>query len=541
MRSHRFPSISLAFTCAACLLLAGCEPEGGPGPLDLLILGGTVIDGTGAPSVEADVAVRGNRVVFVGDVAGREARDTLHAADLVVAPGFIDVHNHSDMAIAEYENRLNEGFIRQGVTLIVGSPDGAWSPNEVRQLMDAYEANGVGTSYAFYVGHNGVRREVMGSDYRRPATPEEVDAMRELVRQGMDMGFLGLSTGLMYEPGMFSTTEEVVALAREVAPYGGIYDSHDRDPVHDFLASTAEVIEIGERAGVPARVAHFKTVGLANEGLNPEAIRLIEEARARGLDVVSDQYPYDGAATATLDQIVVVPPEWREDPDFDLRPALRDPEAREALRRTSEEGIDGGFAWIRAVGYGSMRVTSSPGEPGLVGRYLPRLARERGLAEFDLVSELIVGSEEPVGITLGAIREEDVRELMAQPWNMIASDGAWSDGNTPVGHPRSTGTFPRVLGHYVRDEGVLSLEEAIHKMTGLPAGWHGWEDRGTLVPGAVADVVVFDPRTVRDRSTWTEPHLYAEGIVHVLVNGVFVLRDAEMTGEAPGTFVSLAR
>jgi N-acyl-D-amino-acid deacylase len=286
MRGPKFRRWTVALAMGA--LFGGCD---GTPPPDLLILGGTVVDGTGEPGRRADVALRGDRIVFVGRAGSMEAADTILADGLIVAPGFIDVHNHSDRALVDPDRRLNEGFIRQGVTLIVGSPDGASSPGQVRGMIEAFRSHGVGTSYAFYAGHNGIRREVMGQDYRRAASAEEIEAMRALVREGMEMGFLGLSTGLMYEPGMFSTTDEVVALAEEVASYGGIYDSHDRNPVHDFLASTAEVIEIGERAGVPPRVAHFKTVGLQNRGLNRPAIELVQEARDRGIDAVSDQYP----------------------------------------------------------------------------------------------------------------------------------------------------------------------------------------------------------------------------------------------------------
>ncbi len=274
--------------------------------------------------------------------------------------------------------------------------------------------------------------------------------------------------------------------------------------------------------------------GLHNEGKITEIISIVEEARANGREVVSDQYPYDGAATSTLANIIVFRNVSRGDPRPDVKAALRNRSTRARLKETSENGIEGGFAWLKATGYSSMRITSSTDYPELVGRYLSEIAQQRGVDPFDLVSELIIGADAPVGITLGAIKEHDVRLLMVQPWNMIASDGAYSDGETPRGHPRSTGTFPRVLGRYVREWNVLTLEQAVHKMTALPAKTIGLNDRGRLAEGAAADVTVFDPATVIDRSTWEEPQLFSVGIEHVIVNGVSVLRDGEMTGEAPG-------
>ena len=450
--------------------------------------------------------------------------------------------------------RFNEGVVRQGVTTVFGGPDGGFAPARIGALAEAYRTQGVGTNVAFYVGHNGIRREVMGDDQRRAPNGRELERMRTLVREGMEMGAFGLSTGLMYEPGMFADTEEVIALALEAAAYGGVYDSHVRDPVHDLVGSDREVVEIAVSARLPGKIAHLKAVGLHNEGAIEEVIGLVESARSQGIRIVSDQYPYDGAATATLGRIIVVPPELdgleafrdmqrrgrTEEGMAELRTALTDPESRARLREASENGVDGGFAWLKATGYTSMRITSSADHPDLVGAYLSEFAATRGQDPFDAVADLILGASRPVNITLGAIKEDDVRRLMIQPWNMIASDGGYADGSdAPTGHPRGTGTFPRLLGHYVRDEGVLALEEAVRKITTLPADFHGISDRGRIAPGARADISVFDPRAIIDRSDWDHPQRFAEGVIHVLVNGVPVLRDGEMTGEAPGVVVRL--
>ena len=545
---YRASLLLVALVCGACV-------RGGE-MADLMIVGGIVVDGSGDPPRAGTVVIAGNSIVTVGGAAadggGAQAFDTIDASGLVVAPGFIDVHNHTPPAIALPGNHLNEGFIRQGVTTVFGGPDGAFAPTNIRRFSELYAAQGIGTNVAFYVGHNGIRNEVLGEDQQRAPTAEELETMRALVREGMELGAFGLSTGLMYEPGMFSETAEVIALAMEAAEYGGVYDSHVRNPVHDFVGSDREVVEIAETAGLPGKIGHLKAVGLHNEGVIADIVELVEDARKRGVVIVSDQYPYDGAATASLTGIVVAPPDLEGLDAFrqmqrqgrtaeamtQLKAALADPASRARLKEASENGVDGGFAWLRATGYTSMRITSSVDYPELVGVYLSEIAEQRGQDPFDAVAEMIVGSTEPVNLTLGAIKEHDVRRLMMQPWNMIASDGGFADGSdAPGGHPRSAGTFPRLLGHYARDEGVLSLSEAVRKITSLPADFHGIDDRGRLAAGMRADIAIFDPATIIDRSDWDHPQRFSEGVVHVLVNGVAVLRDGEMTGEAPGEVV----
>jgi N-acyl-D-aspartate/D-glutamate deacylase len=521
--------------CLAFLLLATCGCHS-PERYDVVVRGGTVVDGTGAPGIEADVGILDGKIAAVGDLSNADAAEDIDAGGLVVSPGFIDVHSHTAEAISDPEKRINEGVVRMGVTTVVGGPDGSLAPAQIRKLVAFYEKQGIGTNVAFYVGHNGIRREVMKDSQRREPTPEELEAMKALVREGMELGAVGLSTGLMYEPGIFSETDEVVSLAKEVTPFRGIFDSHVRNPGHDLLGSDREVIEIARQAGIPGRIAHEKAVGLENEGLIAEVIALIEEARAEGLDITTDQYPYDGAATAGLEEIVVVPEDMKGQ-GFDLTAALANPSKRARLLTSSEEGIDGGFAWIKATGYSHMRVTSAPQSPDLVGRYLSELAEERNLTGFDLVASLLLESEGPISITLGAIAEEDVQRLLVKPWNMVASDGGYASPGGERGRPRSVGTFPRVLGHYVRERKLLTLEEAVRKMTWLPAASVGLSDRGRLAEGMAADVTVFDAETITDRATWDEPHLIAEGVRDVFVNGVAVLKGGALTGKSPGRFL----
>jgi N-acyl-D-aspartate/D-glutamate deacylase/CubicO group peptidase (beta-lactamase class C family) len=501
----------------------------------LAIRGGALIDGTGGRRTMADIEIIGDRITRVGTIDQSLADIEIDATGMVVAPGFIDVHNHSERDIAQPDRRLNEGFVRQGVTTIVGGADGSLEPNEIRSLIAAYQTNGVGTNVALYVGHGAIRGRVLLDNPRRAANDAELAEMKSLVDEGMRMGAVGLSTGLMYPPGMYASTDEVVAMTRMVAPYGGIYDSHVRNPVHELLESNREVVEICRRAGVAGKMGHLKAVGLHNEGVIRDVIKLVEESRRSGLTVVSDQYPYDGAQTSTLKDIVVIPPELLGG-DFRLKAALADRSKRALLRHASENGLEDGFAWLKATGYSSMRVVRSTEFPELVGKYLSELADEGDFEPFDLVAEILMDAKKPILITLGAIKEADVRQLLVQPWNMIASDGMYVDSTVrgSLGHPRSTGTFPRVLGHYVRDLNLLSLEEAIRKMTSLPANFLNLNGRGRIQEGFAADIVVFNPDTICDTSTWMTPNSLSVGIRDLLVNGVPVLRGGELTGDASG-------
>ena len=521
---------------------------------DFLIQNGTIIDGLGNPAFKGDLLILNGKMELVKAGEKVNAVNVIDATGLFIAPGFIDIHNHSDWSINDSINRLNETYVQQGVTTIVGGPDGYHSPSTILELITAYKKNGIGTNVAFYVGHNGIRREVMKEDQQRAPTQTELEEMKALVREGMKMGAVGLSTGLMYEPGTYSNTEEVIALAKEVAPYNGIYDSHVRNPVHAFVKSHREVIEIATNANITGKLGHLKAVGLHNEGAISEIIDMVEKSRAAGNDIVSDQYPYDGAQTANLEEIIVIPSDMKEAIVIDslysngkldealnlLKLTLADNLKRSQIKETSENGENGGFAWLNATGYTSMRITNSMDYPELVGKYLSEIAEEKNMSGFDLVCELIINSKESTSITLGGINENDVQTLLIQPWNMIVSDGGYVKHSTETGgHPRSTGTFPRVLGHYVRDLKLLTLEEAIRKMTSLPADVIGFKNRGRIQNGLPADIVIFNPETISDNSTFEQPNLYASGVIYVFVNGIPILQNEEITGHAPGKYLNL--
>lgn len=546
--------------CAALLLLGACRQELPPAAaqpaFDLLITNATVVDGTGAERYVADVAIADGRIAAVGALAAGDAAELVDATGLVLAPGFIDVHSHADRALARPEAAGMEGFLRQGVTTAVYGIDGFLSLPDLDRYIAIAESGGMGMNFMAFIGHNSVRRDVMGEENRAP-TAAELERMKGMVGEAMERGALGLSSGLMYLPGRYATADELVELATVVAPYGGIYDSHVRDPAENLLASHQECLDIAYAAGVHAHPAHVKAVGAKNFGKGADFVALVEKAIARGQSVTVDLYPYDGAATRPVIALLYPGDDDRgrelmrqlsallagEETDTDIPTLTRDLQAYwreitedaaryEEARRNSEEPAEGVFSWIDTVGYQSMRIVVSAREE-YEGRMVAELAADLGIRPFELFRRLAVEEGAAAVVTLGAIREEDLRVILKQPWAMIASDGE----ELAPSHPRGRGTFARVLGRYVREWGVLTLEEAVYKMSGLPAGYLQLPDRGVIREGAVADIVVFDPERVIDRATWSEPARHAEGVVHVLIGGEFVLRDEALTGSRAGRYL----
>ena len=521
-------SLALGFAVGAC------TP---PQHFDVIIENGTVIDGTGSIGVEADIGIRGTHIAAIGYLASDDAIRRVDASGLVVSPGFIDVHNHGERGLDKEDLKTNEGFVTQGVTTCVHGNDGFLSPTAMVELLETFERQGVGTNYAFFVGHNGIRREVMANENREPSE-DELERMKELVREGMEAGAFGLSTGLMYLPGRYATTEEVIELAKVAAEYGGAYDSHVRDPAKNLVESVQECLDIGEVSGARPHPAHHKAPGQPNWGKSAELAEIIQAAIDRGVDVTVDQYPYDGAATAKLVDVLVAPPELGVDSRVEMLEALSDPDKLERIREATEHGLPGVYSWVETVGYDSFRIVVSESSPEYIGKLVSEAADEAGVDPFSLVVSLVLEEGPTAKITLGACSEDDVRDILTRPWTMVASDGAVTGFEDQGGHPRSRGTFPRVLGRYVREWNVLTLEEAVEKMTSKPAAFLGLRDRGTLAEGNVADITVFDPATIIDNSTWKEPSLLSTGVVHVLVNGQFALEDGAMTGETHGVFVA---
>lgn len=520
----------LACVATAVLLVAGCEPADPPdaGPWDLLITGGTIVDGTGAPGFEGDVAIRGERIVRVSSerLGPEQAARVIDADGLVVAPGFVDIHAHLD-PILEIPDA--ESHVRQGVTTALGNPDGG-GPHRIAQHLDTLRAVGVGLNVGFLVGHNTVRREVMGMDDRAP-TGEELEAMKALVETAMEEGAFGISTGLRYTPGAFSDVDEVVALSEVAARHGGFYTSHLRDEGMDLMEGVGEAIEIGRRAGIPVVLTHHKVVGAPMWGSSERTLAMIDSARAEGIDVMADQYPY----TATHTGISILVPPWAlGGGDERFLERLDDPVLRDSIMA----GIEWNIVNDRGGNdLGRVQFSGVSWDPSLEGGTLADWAEREGLEPTPATgARLVVEAMRRGGARAiyHALHEDDVERIMRHPMTAIASDGRLVRPGDGHPHPRWYGTFPRVLGHYVRERDVLELEDAVRKMTSLPADRAGFEGRGRLEEGAWADLTLFDPDEVIDRATFQDPHNYPAGIPYVIVNGVVTVDGGEFVDLRPG-------
>lgn len=524
MRSPRVLLLGLVTLLLAPLpAAAGAQAP----PFDVLIRGGTVVDGTGAPAYRADVALRGDRIARIdrGGIAADSARQVLDAQGLVVAPGFIDSHAHIQTTI--HEHPLAENFLRQGITTILASLHSGEQPYPLRDYMAALR---VAPNVGFFAGHSWARTEVLGRENRAP-TATELERMKALVDEAMRDGALGLSTGLVYVPANFAETEEVIELARVAARHGGIYVSHMRDEATGLLESVAEVIRVAGEAGLPAQINHHKAVGATQWGWSERTLAMIDSARAAGLDVKHDLYPYTASSTSSG----VLFPQWAlAGGQEEFRERVEDPATRrrmEAEMRDIFEKERGGGDLAR-VQFRTVRSL-----PEYDGRTLADLARDRGLPNtvesgIDLVIELQLAGG--FGAIYHAMDERDVVRILQHPFAMIETDGDPVGFGVGFPHPRSYGAFPRVLARYVREQKVLSLEEAVRRMTSLPADQIGQTRRGRVAEGMFADLTVFDPEVIRDLATFEQPHQFSVGVRHVLVNGEPVIREGTLTGATPG-------
>jgi dihydroorotase/N-acyl-D-amino-acid deacylase len=495
---------------------------------DLVIRGGRVVDGTGAPWVRADVAVRGDTIVAVRPRIEEPARRTVEVGGRVVAPGFIDIHTHAGRGIFEVPSA--ENYVRQGVTTVVEGQDGS-SPVPLREHLAKVAALPPAVNYATLVGHGTIRETVLGQADRAPSAAE-LGRMQDLVREGMRAGAFGLSTGLFYVPGAFARTEEVIALARVAGEMGGIHVSHIRDEAAGVVASVRETIAIGEEGRLPTQITHHKIIGRAGWGRSVETLRLVEEARRRGVDVTIDQYPYTASSTAVSAALF---PAWAlEGGAVAVRRRLADPAGRARIREAVADRIrnerGGGDP-------ANIRIAACAFDRALEGKTFAEILTSRGTAPtVERAADLAIEIVERGGASgvFHAISEEDVERILASPLTMVASDGEIPAFGRGAPHPRSYGTFARVLGIYVRERRLLALEEAVRKMSSFPAARLGLPDRGLVRPGMRADIVVFDPETIRDRATFADPHQYAEGVALVVVNGKVVFDGARMSPERPG-------
>ena len=507
-------------TAGLALLLAGCTTAGEPA--DLLISGGSVLDGTGAEALAADVAVKRDRIVFVGDAAeaGVAALDTVDASGLVVTPGFIDMHSHAELDTDH--GRDARAFLHQGITSVSLGLDGSGSPDVAARLA-AWEEDGIGVNAFLFVGHNSVRSLVMGVEDRAPADVE-LDEMRALVRKGMEEGAYGLSSGLFYLPGNYAETEEVIELNRVAAEYpGAIYDTHDRDlgasyPPFGYLESIAEGIRIGEEAGTKIIFSHFNAQGAHNYGRAHEGAALIEAARDRGVEVAGAHHSY--TATQSNLRSYTIPGWAAAGGDAEMIRRFEDPDTVEIIDRQTREML--------AIRGGADRLLFADSRLDLNGRTLQDVADEWGI-DAPAAARRILRDGNAAVMNLGLYDDENLRYLAQRDWMMTCTDGRDPGPARPVTHPRAFGSFTKKIRDLVLDEGLLTLPHAVRSMTGLAADFLGWDERGYLREGQIADITVLDLNAVQDMATYENPHQYSRGTVHVLVNGEFAIRDGEAT------------
>ena len=526
---HRiFPVI----LCAVSLAHAGHYMEHVVGAqsqaYDVIIRGGRVIDGTASPWYRADIAIKGDTIVRIAPSITESAARVIDVNGLVVTPGFIDIHTHARRGIFEVPTADN--YIRQGVTTLIEGPDGG-SPIPLRPFLDKVAAARISPNFASFVGQGSVRSEVMG-EVDRKATSEEVERMRGLVRQAMEDGALGMSSGLFYVPGTFTPTAEVVELAKVAGHMGGIYISHMRDEARGVLDSVRETVTIGEQGGLPTQITHHKVVGKKYWGRSVDTLRMVDEARARGVDVTIDQYPYTASATSIGAALL---PAWAQEGGRESTlKRLKDPATRAKIKAES-------VAIIRDERGGgdpkNVVVSSCKFDQSLAGKNLAEITQGRGLpVTFENAAETAMWIVEQGGAQgiFHAISEEDLQRILVDPATMVGSDGEIPIFGRNHPHPRSYGTFARVLGVYVREKKLLPLETAVQKMSAFPAQRLGLFDRGVLRQGMKADIAVFDPARIRDTATFEKPHSYAEGVSYVLVNGQVVFENGAMTAARPG-------
>jgi len=465
------------------------------------IVGGTLIDGSGRPPLKKSVVIiHGDSVVAVGPSGKIQIPNgarVLDARGMVVAPGFIDAHNHSDRGFTSDPSAASQ--VSQGITTVVIGQDGG-SAFPIGEYLNGLDKDPTALNVLTFVGHATLRSRVMGQDTNRRATPAEVEKMKQMVEQAMRDGAIGLSTGLEYETGKPASTEEVVTLARAASAFGGMYISHIRDEADKTFEALNEAIQIGREARLPVQISHIKLGSVAVWGRSEEAVALINKARSRGQDVTADCYPYDAWSST----IRVLIPSGRHDDPVDVARGLAD-----------------------VGGPANITIVSCSSHPDYEFRNMEEISRREGISAVDLYLKIV--RDGGAGVVCHSMKDADIRTFYRQPWVMVSSDGGIGSR-----HPRGAGTYPRVLGRYVRELHWLTLAEAVRKMTSLPAKRFKLNDRGLIRAGFKADVVVFDPKTIIDRATFQEPQLTSQGVKHVFVNGVEVWTDGQVTGNRPG-------
>lgn len=520
--------LAASFLIAILLSASLFSQTTGDTPYDLVIVNGRIVDGSGNPWFRGSVAVTKGRIVRVGWFDTSNAKRVIDAKGKIVAPGFIDVHAHTENI---YDQPLAENFIRMGVTTLVTGNCGG-STGNVGEFLDRIKTRPLAINISTLIGHNTVRANVMGLDNRAP-TAEEQSRMNQAVEKAMREGSVGLSTGLIYLPGTFAKTEEVIELAKASAKYGGTYASHIRDEGLGVADAIREAINIGEQADMPVQISHFKIAAKALWGQTPLTLGLVRDARSRGLSVMVDQYAYPASSTSLDSRI----PSWviaggREEG----KKRLAEPTTRKNAASEMKDGLkarkfkDFSFAYV----------ASYRAEPAYNGKNIAeitQIARKSKKVDDQIEQMFEMYEKGGAQMVYQVMSEDDVKAIMAEPFTMIASDSGVRDFGSGVPHPRGYGNNARVLGRYVRELKLISLEDAIRKMTSLPANMFGMRDRGQIHEGFAADIVIFDEKSVTDTATFQQPHQYAEGFVTVIVNGGVVFDGGNMTNELSGTAI----
>ncbi len=532
--------------------------------LDILIRNGRVIDGAGNPWYRADVGVKDSKIYAIGKLGKADAKKTIDASGHFVSPGFIDAHSHGDFNTLVYRDM--ENIIHQGITTVVAGQCGS-SPAPVSDLIraeaqrsldsglpqgiklkiswssfDDYlkeeEKQGLGANVAHMVGHGAIRAAAMGYAARAP-TADELEKMRNYTAEAMKSGAFGISTGLIYPPGIYAKTDEIIEVAKVAAQYGGIYDSHIRGEGKTLMMALEEALEVGYKAGIPVQISHHKIASRTLWGSSVQTMQMFEEAREKGLDVTVDQYPYKAGSTSLM---TLLPP-WVHDGGREKAlERLRDPELRARMKKEIEDGIEGWENFAGELGWENVYVTSviTDANKTVEGMNMTEIKKHRGAKdEFTALYELLLDEEGAPGMVIFYGDEDDVKRIMKHPLHMVGTDAGCCTIEGPFckgkPHPRHYGTYPKILGKYVREEKTITWQEAVRKMTSFPAQRFGILDRGLLRPGMWADITVFNPETVIDRATYKDPHNFPAGIPYVIVNGEITISEGKYSKSRAGT------
>lgn len=536
----RMMHVPIPIVLATLVALAACDSPAGTSSAraapdttaSILITGALVVDGTGAPGRIADVAVSGDRIAAIGELADTAAAVRIDGSGMVLAPGFIDIHSHATSSSIEESGvvlrPLAENYLRQGVTTVIGGQDGS-SPIDIGAALAFLDQSPAAVNVGLMIGHGSVRAFVVGADDRE-ASPEELERMTALVRDAMEDGAFGITSGLEYTPGQFASTEELITVSRPAGEVGGLHSSHIRDEGGGLLESVSEIIRVGEESGARPHITHHKVVGKGRWGLSSESLALVERARERGVDAGSDVYPYTASSTG----ITILFPAWAKDGGFErLQQRLLNDETRSTIRADVIDHINA----ERGADPSTIVAARCNFDRSFDGKSLADILAERGREvtvpnAADVAIELVLGGS--CSGVFHSMSEQDVAAIMSHPTTMISSDGGIPEPDSGVPHPRNYGAFARALAKYVRADSVLTIEEAVRKMSGLPAERLGLPERGVIRAGAAADLVLFDAARIEDTAEFGDPHHMAKGVHTVVVSGVRVLADGELTGHRPG-------